>query len=209
MTPLSRQAARGVLIWIALGLALAVPLAAAAASPLLAWRGPIYIGAGFAGIVALCLLLVQPLLMIGALPGLRGPRGRRMHRVVGVALLGTVVLHVAGLWITSPPDVIDALTFTSPTPFSGWGVVAMWALFATAALASCRRRLHPGRWRRAHGSLALVIVGCTAIHALLIEGTDGADLQGRPEHPCRPRDTVGAPPGLAPSRLKRLVRGRM
>lgn len=51
-------------------------------------------------------------------------------------------------------------------------MVAMWALFATAALASCRRRRHPGRWRRAHGSLALVIVGCTAIHALLIEGTD-------------------------------------
>ena len=29
-----------------------------------------------------------------------------------------VVIHVAGLWITSPPDMIDALLFTSPTPFS-------------------------------------------------------------------------------------------
>ncbi|ETX26681.1 ferric reductase-like transmembrane domain-containing protein [Roseivivax isoporae] len=171
MTVGPRRPLRATLIWAALGLALAVPLLAAAASPLLAWRGPVYIAAGFAGIVGLGFLLVQPLLMLRALPGLRGPRARHAHRAVGVALLVAVVLHVAGLWITSPPDVIDALTFTSPTPFSPWGVVAMWAVFATAAVAALRRRLPVRRWRLAHRALAVLIVTCSLVHALLIEGT--------------------------------------
>ena len=45
--------ARATLIWAALAIVIGVPIAAAAASPLLAWRGPVYITAGFAGIVAL------------------------------------------------------------------------------------------------------------------------------------------------------------
>jgi len=40
--------ARPILIWTALAAATAVPIGAAAASPLLAWRAPIYIAAGFA-----------------------------------------------------------------------------------------------------------------------------------------------------------------
>ena len=39
--------ARVTLIWAALAAAICVPIAAAAASPLLAWRGPVYILAGF------------------------------------------------------------------------------------------------------------------------------------------------------------------
>ena len=88
-------------------------------------------------------------------------------------LLAAVVLHVAGLWITSPPDVIDALTFTSPTPFSVWGVIAMWAVFAAAAMAASRKRLplRPLTWRRLHATLGLIIAAGTVTHALLIEGT--------------------------------------
>ena len=41
--------ARVTLIWAALAVAICVPIAAAAASPLLEWRGQIYIIAGFAG----------------------------------------------------------------------------------------------------------------------------------------------------------------
>lgn len=84
-----------------------------------------------------------------------------------------VVIHVAGLWITSPPDMIDALLLRSPTPFSIWGVIAMWALFATAILAALRKRLRlpPRRWRITHTLLAAVIVPGTVIHALLIQGT--------------------------------------
>ena len=133
--------ARVILIWAALAVAICVPIALAAASPQLAWRGPVYIVAGFAGIIALSLTLVQPMLIGGYLPGLSGFRGRRAHYWIGGALVVAVVIHVAGLWITSPPDMIDALLFTSPTPFSPFGVIAMWAIFAVALLAALRRRL--------------------------------------------------------------------
>lgn len=159
-------------IWAALATAIGVPIAIAMASPLLAWRDAIYITAGFAGIVALCLLLVQPLLMAGYLPGLSGYRGRRAHHWIGAALVLAVVVHVGGLWITSPPDMADALLFSSPTPFSVWGVIAMWAIFAVAIIASLRRRLGlgPSRWRIIHMALALVIVAGSVLHAMLIEG---------------------------------------
>ena len=163
--------ARGALIWVALGAAVGVPLAAAAASPQLAWRDWIYILAGFAGIIALGLMLVQPLLIAGYLPGLSAYRGRRVHRWVGGALVVAVMVHVGGLWITSPPDMIDALLFASPTPFSPFGVVAMWAIFAVALLAAVRRRLRLRTWRIAHVSLAVVIVVGSVVHAMLIEGT--------------------------------------
>lgn len=164
---------RGTLVWTVLVTAIAVPIAAAAASPLLAWRDPIYIAAGFAGVIAMTVLLVQPLLVAGYLPGLPRPRGRRVHRWVGGGLVLAVVIHVAGLWVTSPPDVIDALLFASPTPFSAWGVLAMWAAFAAALLAALRRRLRlpPRIWRRAHTSLAAVVVVGSVVHAVLIEGT--------------------------------------
>lgn len=164
---------RKLLVWLALAIAMAVPIAAAASSPLLAWRDPLYIVAGFAGVVAMALLLVQPLLAGGLLPGLRAQLGRRVHGWIGGLLVASVVVHVAGLWITSPPDVIDALLFASPTPFSVWGVIAMWAIFAAALLATLRRRLrvNPIVWRRAHTALAAVIAAGTVAHALLIEGT--------------------------------------
>ena len=82
--------ARGPLIWAALAIAIGVPIAAAAASPLLEWRGPVYILAGFAGIVALGLILVQPLLIAGYLPGLSGRIGRRAHLWIGSALVAAL-----------------------------------------------------------------------------------------------------------------------
>ena len=54
---------RGALIWAALVAAICVPMALAMTSDLIAWRGTVYILAGFAGIFALGLLLVQPLLI--------------------------------------------------------------------------------------------------------------------------------------------------
>src|SRR6185295_12152891 len=105
--------ARVALIWAALATAVCVPIAAAAASPLLAWRGPVYILAGFAGIIAMGVMLLQPLLIGGYLPGLSARIGRRAHHWIGGALVVAVVIHVGGLWITSPPDMIDALLFSS------------------------------------------------------------------------------------------------
>ncbi len=165
--------ARMVLIWVALAVAVALPLIAAASSPLLAWRGPVYIVAGFAGVVALALLLFQPLLIGGYLPGLSAHQARRFHRWNGFVLVLAVVVHVGGLWITSPPDVVDALLFASPTPFSAWGVIAMWTIFLVALWVALRRqlRLRPRTWRIGHAFLAGVIVCATVVHALLIEGT--------------------------------------
>lgn len=167
------ESVRATLIWVALALAICVPIAAAAGSDLLAWRGPVYILAGFAGIVALGLVLVQPLLIGGYLPGLSAYRGRRAHHWIGGALAFAVVIHVGGLWITSPPDMIDALSFSSPTPFSPFGVVAMWAIFAVALLSLLRRRLglRLRTWRIVHIPLAIVIVAASVAHCLLIEGT--------------------------------------
>ncbi len=165
--------ARLILTWTAVAVAVVVPIAAAAVSPQLQWRHPVYIAAGFAGIIALGLLLVQPLLIGGYLPGLSDYGRRRAHRWIGGMLVVAVVIHVGALWSTSPPDVIDALLFASPTPFSAWGVIAMWATFAAALLAVLRRRLRlrPRTWRTGHAFLAMIIVVGTLVHALLIDGT--------------------------------------
>ncbi len=167
--------AGAVLAWALLAAAIAVPVAIAATSPLLAWREPVYIAAGLAGVIGLVMLLLQPLLMGGYLPGLRGRRGRKVHAWTGVTLIAAVAVHVGGLAITSPPDVVDALLFRSPTPFSAWGVIAMWAVAAAACLALLRERtgLNNAAWRLTHLALAAVTVLGTVIHALLIEGTMG------------------------------------
>jgi predicted ferric reductase len=163
--------ARAALIWAVLAAAIGVPIALAATSPYLQWRDAIYIAASFAGIAALGLLLVQPLLIAGYLPGLSAFRARRVHHWVGGALVVAVVIHVAGLWITSPPDMLDALLFRSPTLFSPFGVLAMWGIFAVAVLALFRRRLGLRTWRITHMPLAAVIVGGSVVHGMLIEGT--------------------------------------
>ena len=164
---------RSVLFWAGLAVVLGIPIFAAITSPLLQWRQPIYIVAGFAGVLALCLLLVQPLAIGRYLPNGDPLRSRAIHRLIGMLLLALVVVHVGGLWITSPPDVIDALLFRSPTPFSLWGVIAMWCVFATALLALLRQRfrIKHKTWQRLHTGLALVIIAGTVAHALLIEGT--------------------------------------
>lgn len=171
-SPLTGRLRRGV-IWGALALALFGPVVAAAGSPLLAWRDPVYIAGCLAGVVALALLLLQPLLAAGHLPGLSRPQGRSLHRWIGGGLVAAVVIHVGALWITSPPDVLDALLFLSPAPFAVWGVIAMWALFAAAALAAARHRLRLRSltWRRLHTALAAVVVAAGVVHALLVEGT--------------------------------------
>ena len=168
-------ALRAVLIWTALAVAVAVPVVIAAQSEYLAYRDGVYIAAGLAGVVALAALLVQPLLAAGVLPGVGLSAAQRLHRAVGAALVLAVAMHVAGLWITSPPDMIDALTFTAPTAFSVFGVVAMWALIAAALLGGFRRRLplRPQVWRLAHSTAAGVVVAGSVVHALLIEGTMG------------------------------------
>ncbi len=161
---------RTVLIWVALAIALALPLGLAALSPLLAYRQPIYIAAALAGIAGMGLLVVQPLLAARLLSGLSPRMSRNCHRLTGILLVVLVVSHVGGLWVTSPPDVIDALLFRSPTLFTPFGVIGMWGLFGAAALALLRR-FGSGRWKTAHMGLATLVALCTIPHALLIDGT--------------------------------------
>ncbi len=164
---------RSALIWLGIGAALLVPSIAAATSPYLAWRDPIYILAGFAGVLSLGLLLLQPLLAARILPGLAPMTSRRAHRWVGILLIVAIFIHVGGLWITSPPDVVDALLFVSATPFSAWGVIAMWAAFFAVFLGLYRQRLalRFRVWRLTHTTLASVTIIGSVVHAMLIEGT--------------------------------------
>jgi predicted ferric reductase len=169
----ARWTVRGAVSWAAACAAIAVPLGLAALSPQLQWRHAVYMAAGFAGIAAFGLLLIQPLLIAGLLPTASPMAARRLHRWCGALVVVAIVAHVGLLWLTSAPDVMDALLFQSPTSFSVWGVTAMWAAFATAVVAIVRRRarLSPRVWRRLHLALAVVIAGGTIVHALLIEGT--------------------------------------
>ncbi len=162
---------RNTLVWLILGGVLIAPVILALMSPQLQWRDPVYIAAGFAGIVSLALLLLQPLLAAQKLPGISPYRCRRIHRWLGAGLTAAVVVHVAALWITSPPDVVDALLFRSPTWFSIWGVIAMWGVFAATCTAILRNRFRLRSWRQAHTAFAVVIVITSISHAMLIEGT--------------------------------------
>jgi len=161
------------LIWAGVAAAMAIPTIIAARSPLLAWRDGVYIAAGLAGVLALALLLIQPLLSNAALPGLRMRVSRRIHVWVGSGIVAAIIIHVGALWLTSPPDVIDALLFQSATDFSAWGVVAMWTVFATALLATLRSRLRLILWRLCHVALGITIILGSIVHALLIDGTMG------------------------------------
>src|SRR5258707_5850792 len=108
--------ARVTLIWALLAAAVFVPIAAAAASPLLEWRGPVYILAGFAGMVALGLMLVQPLLIGGYLPGLPAYRGPRAHHLIGGALVVAARVFARGPWRPQAPATNDRPRVCSPTP---------------------------------------------------------------------------------------------
>ncbi|HEY8383443.1 MAG TPA: ferric reductase-like transmembrane domain-containing protein [Microvirga sp.] len=148
------------------------PIALAAFSPYLASRNLPYIVGSFAGITGLSLLFLQPLLPAGYLPGSEGPGGRRWHRWLGAAIVAAVALHVGGLYLASPPDTLDALLLVSPTPFSVYGVTAMWGIAITTVLVIVRRRLglRYSVWRLIHNGLAAIVVIATVVHALQVEG---------------------------------------
>jgi predicted ferric reductase len=163
------------LIWAALLALMFIPVVIAIFSPLLQWRQPVYIIAGFAGVLGLSFLLIQPLFAADLLPGLKRRQSRRCHKWLGIILLASVIVHVAGLWITSPPDVIDVLLFRSPTPFSVWGAIAMWCVFATAAIALLHRSytLRPRTWQQLHVLLSMLVIIGTVVHAIQIDGAMG------------------------------------
>lgn len=163
---------RRITAWIIVAIVAAVPVIAAAASPLQGGRELLWVTGGMAGVVALSLLFVQPLLM-AATPLLIAARDRvRWHRLGGTAIVAMVALHVGALYAYSPDDITDALLLVAPTPFSLYGVISLWCLVLTAVLAATRRTFKLGYrlWRILHSVLAVAVVGAGAVHAIQIEG---------------------------------------
>ena len=150
-----------------------VPLTLAALSPLLSAREPVYIIGGLAGVLGLCLLLLQPLLAAGFFPGTLLAKQRSWHAFTGGLLIVSVLAHIAGLYLTSPPDMIDALLLVSPTPYSLYGVIALWGIvvLGVVTLPVVRHRLKPARWRLVHNMVGALVVGTTVTHAVMIDGT--------------------------------------
>lgn len=159
--------------WFAVLAIAVVPVAIAAASPLQASRDGLWVIGGMAGVVALALLFLQPVLIGGFLPLLRPARQRRWHRITGSVVAFLVFLHVLGLYLTSPEDITDALLLVSPTPFAVYGVMGLVGIVLTVCLAAARRHLGPASWRGAHLFLAAVIVVGSVVHAVQIDGVMG------------------------------------
>lgn len=157
------------LIWLGLLVVMTLPVAMATRSPYLPFRSSIYVLAGFAGIICLSIFVLQPLLSTNHLP-LHPIQTRRLHRIVGTSVLILAIMHVAGLYLTSPPDVIDALLLRAPTLFSVFGVVAMWGIILTVLIAKLRRTLPANIWRATHRTLSTLVIFATLIHALQIQG---------------------------------------
>lgn len=158
-------------VWALVAVVVGGALVLAALSPLQAFRTAPYMAASLAGVLSLGLLLLQPMLAAGYLPGISAARARRWHNRAGMVLVAAVLVHIAGLYIASPDDALDALLLRAPTAFSIWGVTAMWGVVVTAVLVALRRRIRPALWRVVHNGLALVVVIGTAVHAIEIEGT--------------------------------------
>lgn len=158
--------------WIAVTAIAVAPVVAAAASPLQKGREALWIIGGMAGVVGLSLLFVQPLLMAASPPLLALRAGVDWHRRGGIAIVVAVALHIGALYAYSPDDITDALLLVAPTPFSLYGVISLWCLVLTVALAASRRALRFGHrpWRILHSVLAVAVVGAGAVHAILIDG---------------------------------------
>lgn len=163
---------RRIAAWIVIAALAGGPVLAAALSPLQRGRELLWVIGGIAGVLALSLLFLQPLLMAAAPPLMRAGAGVRWHRLGGIVIVVMVVVHVGALYLYSPDDITDALLLVAPTPFSLYGVISLWCLVLTAALAATRRVLKIGYrpWRILHSILAVAVVGAGAVHAIQIEG---------------------------------------
>lgn len=163
-------------VWLCLVSVIGVPLLIAATSPLQASRNVAYVIGGLSGVFALGLLLLQPLLAAGYLPGLPVVDSRRWHQWLGICIVAAVILHIVGLYLTSPDDMSDALLLVAPTPYSVYGVIGLWGVVLTALLVALRSRLRLRitTWRILHNALAVIVVLASVVHALMIDGAMGS-----------------------------------
>lgn len=172
--PKSARRAVAIAIWVALTIVISGPVLIAANSPYLAYRDTAYIIGGFAGIIGLSLLLIQLLLAAGYLPGAELTTKRQWRRWVGSAIVACLFLHVGGLYITSPPDTLDALPLVSP------GLFRLRSAGDAGDRADCGPRHSASPFGIAlcdvascPNSLSAIVVAATVTHALQIEGAMG------------------------------------
>jgi len=147
------------------------PLAAVAAVPVvLALTDPHLAGASGAltistatAAVAVSVIALQPLLA--------GTGRVRRHRLLGVAALVLVLVHVGALFVESPADARFALSPDGPTR-ARMALLATIALIALVAVGALRGRLPlaPSSWRLVHAYLAVVVIVLGLGHALLTDG---------------------------------------
>lgn len=164
-----------IIVYCILAGLVAGPVAVAATSPLLSGREAVYIVGGMSGVIALALLLLQPILASGYLPSISSVKSKTWHRRIGFLLFLAIALHIVGLYLTSPDDLIDALLLISPTPFSLYGVVGMWAIIVTTLLVALRSNLswHHTLWKLVHNVLGCIVVVASVTHAMMIDGAMG------------------------------------
>jgi hypothetical protein len=148
------------------------PAAAALASPLQVGRDAGWVLGAVAGAVALSLLAVQAALPTPWLDGVLARPWSALHRAVGLAVAAVVLAHMAGLYLSSPDDVRDALLLRAPT-YSRLGVLSAWTVGLSIALALARRRLGLtySDWQILHSALAVAIVTTAVGHTVMIRGT--------------------------------------
>ena len=147
----------------------------AVSSPLLKSRDFVHIVGGLAGVLALVLLLIQPVLATAVLKGISPVQQRRWHLRTGILLVISLLVHIGALYLTSPDDMTDALLLRSATPFSVYGVIGLWGILLTATLVTVKSRLKISSkvWKGLHVSLAVIVAIASIVHALWIQGAMG------------------------------------
>lgn len=161
--------------WALIIFLVGVPVLVAVFSPLLDSREAIYRVGGLAGVAALALLLIQPLLAIGYFKTISRIRQRRMHLWTGALLVLAVFMHIYALYLTSPDDMMDALFLRSATPFSIYGFIGMMGIVLITILVTLRKKINiPFKWWKVlHATVGVLVVLASVVHALWIQGTMG------------------------------------
>jgi predicted ferric reductase len=69
----------------------------------------------------------------------------------------------------------DALLLRSATPFSIYGVIALWGVLLIALLVAFRSKIKIPikKWKTLHAVIAAIVVVASIIHALWIQGAMG------------------------------------
>lgn len=154
----------------------ALPAVLALTDPHLAPGPAALVVSTVAGSLAVSALAVQPMLV--ARRQRRAAAPPRWHRILGLAALGLVALHVGALFLVEVDDTLFALSPDGPTR-ARMALLALIGLVLVVGLGVGRRRLRRSMsdwtWRVLHSFLAALVIALGIGHAVLTDGAlDGA-----------------------------------